>query len=315
MNIAVIDIGTNTVLLLVAHIDSAGTITPLVYEQRAPRLGKGVDAERNLRPESMQRVIKVLAEYKDIMSRHELEAVVVAGTSAIRDSHNRSEFAGLIKRELGFDLEVLSGDDEAYWTHRGGISGVPGIRRATVVDIGGGSTEITTGDAQNISHKISLDMGSVRLTERFFKHNPPIHPELEAAIAFVEDELARPKGFEFAGSTLIGVAGTATSLAILDQGLKEFSIQAVTNYRLGLDNVYALFRTLRAMKAEDILNLSTVMQGRNDVIAAGALILREIMAHYKFKKMIVSERGIRYGLAIREWENTTRQQRGALQTI
>lgn len=302
MNTAVIDIGTNTVLLLVAHVDAAGEINPLVYEQRVPRLGKGVDAEKNLQPQSMRRVVDVLAEYKHIMSRHTLEALVVAGTSAVRDAQNKAGFASLIKREVGFDLEVLSGEAEALWTYRGAISGVPNVQRATVVDIGGGSTEITTGNASSISNKISLDVGSVRLTERFFKHDPPTHPELEAAITFVEDELAKPKAFEFSGSTLIGVAGSATSLAILDQGLKEFSIQAVTNYTLKLDNVYTLFRMLRAMPSSEILNLSAIMHGRNDVITAGALILREIMAHYKFVEMIVSERGVRYGLAIREWE-------------
>jgi exopolyphosphatase/guanosine-5'-triphosphate,3'-diphosphate pyrophosphatase len=302
MTIAVIDIGTNTVLLLIAQIDAAGTITPLVYEQRVPRLGKGVDAERNLQPDSMRRVIDVLLEYRSMMARHTLDGTVVAGTSAVRDAHNKAEFADLVAREAGFDVEVLSGDDEARWTYRGAVSGVPGLDRATVLDIGGGSTEITVGDRDSIANKCSLNVGSVRLTERFFKHDPPTHPELEAAITWVEDELARPKGFDFRATRLVGVAGTATALAILDQGLREFSIPAIINYRLALENVYSLFRRLRTMASADILNLSSVMAGRNDIIIAGSLILREVMAHYKFNDMIVSERGVRYGLAIREWE-------------
>jgi exopolyphosphatase/guanosine-5'-triphosphate,3'-diphosphate pyrophosphatase len=312
MNIAVIDIGTNTVLLLVARIDAQGRITPLLYEQRVPRLGKGVDVRRNLPQESMQRVIDVLIEYQAMMSEYKPGRIVVAGTSAVRDAHNRDDFGERIEKEVGLDLEVLSGDEEAYWTYRGAVSGVPGVSKATVVDIGGGSTEIVVGDATLIHDKISLDIGSVRLTERFFKHDPPTHPELEAAITSVEDALAKPGGFSFAGSTLIGVAGTATSLAILDQGMKEFNITAVTNYRLKIDHVYALFRTLRAMSSADILELSPVMQGRNDVIAAGVLILREIMAHYKFTEMVVSERGVRYGLVIREWEKSLSTPRGVL---
>ena len=302
MNIATIDIGTNTVLLLVAEIQSPESITPLVYEQRVPRLGRGVDANKNLQPESMLRVLSVLEEYKKIIARYEVAATVVCGTSAIRDALNRHQFTEMVRRETGFTVEILSGEDEALWTYRGAISGIADIERATVVDIGGGSTEITLGDRNAIMNRISLDIGSVRLTERFFKHDPPTHPELEAAITLVEDELAKAKGFDFSGSALIGVAGTATSLAILDQGLKEFSIQSVTNYMLTLDNMYALFRTLRSMPSSAILDLSSVMQGRSDVITAGALILREIMAHYKFGKMIVSERGVRYGIAIREWE-------------
>ena len=310
MTVASIDIGTNTVLLLIARIDDDGNISPIVYEQRAPRLGKGVDASKNLKRDSMQRVIEVLKEYKTIIEHHRPERTVVAGTSAVRDARNCAEFASLVQSETGLNLEVLNGDDEAYWTYKGAISGIPDIKRATVVDIGGGSTEITIGDTQRITNKISLNIGSVRLTERFFKHDPPTHPELEAAITLVEDELAKPKGFAFKGSTLIGVAGTATSLALLDQGIKEFSIQAVTNYRLRLDNVYTLFRTLRAMPSSEVLNLSNIMNGRNDVITAGVLILREVMAHYKFNEVIVSERGVRYGLAIREWEQRLSQQHG-----
>jgi len=310
MTIASIDIGTNTVLLLVARIDEDGNITPMVYEQRVPRLGKGVDDAKNLSHDSMRRVIEVLDEYRAIIANHRPDKTIVAGTSAVRDAHNRVEFTALVKRETGFDLEVLIGNDEAYWTYRGAISGTSVNQKATVVDIGGGSTEITTGDARTITNKISLNIGSVRLTERFFKHDPPTHPELEAAITMVEDELAKPKGFEFAGSTLIGVAGTATSLALLDQGTAEFSIHAVTNYKLKLNNVYALFRTLRAMPSSEILKLSTALLGRNDVITAGVLILQEIMAHYKFDEMIVSERGVRYGLVIREWEQRSSQQHG-----
>ena len=302
MTIATIDIGTNTVLLLIARFDESGNITPLVYEQRVPRLGKGVDSSKTLQPESMQRVIDVLKEYKGMMSQHALSSTTVFGTSAVRDATNKDTLIEMIHREVGFELEVLSGEDEALWTYRGAISGLKDMDRVTVVDIGGGSTEITLGDQARIVNRISLDIGSVRLTERFFKHDPPTHPELEAAITFVEDELAKPKGFEFQGSTLIGVAGTATSLAILDQGLKDFSVRAVTNFTLKLDNVYALFRTLRSMQSSAILELSSVMQGRNDVITAGVLILREIIAHYKFGEMIVSERGVRYGIAIREWE-------------
>ncbi|MBX2992389.1 MAG: Ppx/GppA family phosphatase [Bacteroidetes bacterium] len=306
MRIATIDIGTNTVLLLVAEVDSEGSIHRLAYEQRIPRLGKGVDGSKNLQPESMQRVIGVLQEYKSIISSFDIEKIVACGTSAVRDAANREEFAELVHSNTGLDLEVLSGDDEAYWTYRGAVSGIPGITKATVVDIGGGSTEITVGNDKDIIDSISLDVGSVRLTERFLKHDPPTHPELEASITLVEDEIAKAGRFDFKDSTLVGVAGTATSLAILAQGLKEFSIDAVTNYNLDLDTVYLLFRALRAMPMDEIRTQSTFLEGRHDVIVAGVLILREIMAHFKFKEMIVSERGVRYGLVLREFERNSK---------
>lgn len=302
MNLAAIDIGTNTVLLLVASVDDAGKITPLAYEQRIPRLGKGVDASRTLQQEAMNRVVDVLKEYQGLVAGFAVEAIVVCGTSAVRDAANRDDLAARIKAHTDWDLEALDGEQEALWSYRGAISGVPEADSATVVDIGGGSTEIIVGNRRTIKQKVSLNVGSVRLTERFFRHDPPTHPELEAAIEMVEDELSRAGRFEFSGSRLIGVAGTATSLAMLAQGLQEFDVHAVTNYRMTTDSVNSLFQTLRGMPSGLILNLSPVMAGRADVIVAGSLILREVMEHFRFDEVTVSERGVRYGLVMREWE-------------
>jgi exopolyphosphatase/guanosine-5'-triphosphate,3'-diphosphate pyrophosphatase len=302
MTIATIDIGTNTVLLLVVDIDDRGAITSLSYEQRVPRLGTGVDRDKMLSAESIDRVMGVLREYREMIARYRVDAVAVCGTSAVREAGNRDDFARRVKQEAGFELEILSGDDEALWTYRGALSGLPDVEHATVIDIGGGSTEITLGDRTSIREKISLDVGSVRLTERMFHHDPPTHFELESAIEMVENEIGLAARFHFAGSTLIGVAGTATTLAVLAQGLRVFDVKAVTNYTLKQERVEELFRMLRSLPSSTIRELSTVMEGRHDVITAGSLILREVMAHFKFGGMIVSERGVRYGLAIREWE-------------
>lgn len=301
MTISVIDIGTNTVLLLVAKVSADGTITPLLYEQRIPRLGKGVDEHRTLRPDSIARVIEVLKEYRELAAPFLPERTVACGTSAVRDAANREEFVGLVARETGYTLEVLSGEEEALWTYRGGISGVTGIERATVIDIGGGSTEIIVGNRSRIIRKISLDVGSVRLTERFFRHDPPAPDELEAALEVASAGLGKAN-FPFAGSMLIGVAGTATTLAILNQGLRTFDARAVTNYRLTIEAVDRLYAKLREMDTPGIRALSSVMEGRADVIVAGALILRETMKLFGFGEVVVSERGLRYGLALREAE-------------
>ena len=302
MRVATVDIGTNTVLLLVAEVSGSGDIRTLAYEQRIPRLGKGVDAQKHLAPDAMARAVAALKEFLPAIERHRPDAVVFAGTSAVRDAANREEFAAIVRRETGFPLEALSGNDEALWTYRGAVSGIPHLAAATVVDIGGGSTEITVGTRERITHSVSLDVGSVRLTERCLKHDPPTHPELDAAIEVVENALPAAGDFPFAGTTLVGVAGTATSLAVLDRRLPAFSLEAIRNYTLAFDNVDALFRTLRAMPQTKIRALSEIMEGRADVITAGALILREVMEHFGFREMTVSERGVRYGLALREWE-------------
>jgi exopolyphosphatase/guanosine-5'-triphosphate,3'-diphosphate pyrophosphatase len=301
MRLASIDIGTNTVLLLIADVDEAGRITPIAGEQRIPRLGKGVDAAKHLAAESMKRVVDVLGEYRAIIDRHRPEHVVVCGTSAVRDASNRDEFAALVKAGSGFDLEVMSGSEEARWTYRGAISGVPGVERAAVLDIGGGSTELSLGDARDPLHSISLDIGAVRLTERCLKGDPPTRAELAAARDEIRSHLARTRSFDAREHTLIAVAGTATTLAILDQELPRFTAEAVTNYRLTRDRVGGLLDRLSPMRVEDIRRLSAVLEGRADVIVAGAMILLEVMDAHRFAHAVVSDRGVRYGIVIREW--------------
>jgi exopolyphosphatase/guanosine-5'-triphosphate,3'-diphosphate pyrophosphatase len=302
MILASIDIGTNTVLLLIARLEDDGSIIPLVTEQRIPRLGRGVDEKRNLSPASIERVIDVLRGYQPAIAAHRPASIIVCGTSAVRDAANREEFARLVKAKTGYALEILTGEEEALWGYRGAISGVPHVERATVVDIGGGSTEIAIGDSVSVSHRISIDIGSVRLTERYFRHDPPAPDELVSATQTTRAALAQTAGFPFTGSKLIGVAGTATSLALLVQKRKQFDIRAVTNYRLSRRAIEEIFRTLQSMSSTAIRDLSDAMEGRNDVITAGSLILREVMAYCNFEEIIVSERGVRYGLLLREAE-------------
>jgi exopolyphosphatase/guanosine-5'-triphosphate,3'-diphosphate pyrophosphatase len=302
MTVASIDIGTNTVLLLLARAERDGRIETVLSEQRVPRLGQGVDANRNLSSAAMNRVVEALREYRKLTSPYQPEVEVVCGTSAVRDAGNREEFVRLVKEQTGYDVEVMSGDDEALWAYRGALSGLAGIRKATVVDVGGGSTEITVGGDARVERRISLDVGSVRITERCFRRDPPTHPELENALQLIEDELDKARDFPFAGTTLVGVAGTVTTLAALALGLTTFDPGAVSGYKLSRDVVESLFRTLRELSSTRIRALSGVLEGRSDIITAGTLILREVMAHFKFDEIIVSERGVRYGLVLRTLE-------------
>jgi exopolyphosphatase / guanosine-5'-triphosphate,3'-diphosphate pyrophosphatase len=304
MRLASIDIGTNTVLLLIADVDAEGTVAPLVSEQRIPRLGKGVDAARHLAPDSMQRVVDVLQEYRPMLDGYSPERVAVCATSAVRDAANRAEFLALVKAETGFEVEVMSGDEEARWTYRGAVSGLPHLAEAAVLDIGGGSTELILGDARTPRRSISMDIGAVRLTERFLRSDPPTGDELSAATREVRSHLEQTRSFDARGHTLVAVAGTPTSLAILAQGLPRFSAEAVTNYRLSLERIGELLASLGAMRVAEIRQLSEVMEGRADVIVAGALIMLEIMRMHGLDEAIVSDRGVRYGIVIREWERT-----------
>ena len=299
---AVIDIGTNTALLLVASIDSTGGITPLASEQRIPRLGRGVDETRQIQLSSMERTIGVLKQYREIIDGHRPQAVVVCGTSALRDARNGEEFAALVQRVTGFRLEILSGEEESRWTFRGALSGLHGTRSATVVDIGGGSTEVTWGEGDQLEGQVSVDVGAVRLTERFFRHDPPTPEEVRQARIWVETELAKTLSKTSKRGPLIGVAGTATSLALLDQGASEFSVELVANYRLSRSSLERLLGELISLPRVKILSLSRALTGREDIIAAGTLILQEVVTLVGASEVLVSERGLRYGIALREWE-------------
>jgi exopolyphosphatase/guanosine-5'-triphosphate,3'-diphosphate pyrophosphatase len=304
MTIATIDIGTNTVLLLVATVDTRGSLRTLAYEQRIPRLGRGVDARRILQPEAISRVVHVLREYTDIIKRYAVDHVLVCGTSAVRDALNRLELVDAIHRETGYHLEVLSGDDEAVWTYRGAISGLGHAGSAVVLDIGGGSTELIVGDGRTIGQRTSIDVGSVRLTERFFKSDPPAPSEIQEASAMIDTSLKDSNLHLPDGAQWVGVAGTVTTLVLVAQGKTSFAVEGVTNTILSHSDVHAMFGRFAALRASDIRKISAVLEGRADVILAGTLVLRKIMERYQIPMITVSERGLRYGLAIREWERT-----------
>jgi exopolyphosphatase / guanosine-5'-triphosphate,3'-diphosphate pyrophosphatase len=297
--VAAIDVGTNTVLLLVARKDSRGAVVPVVDVQQVPRLGTGVDAHRRLHPEAMQRVIAVLGDYCSIAASHGVERIVACATSAVRDAVNRDEFVTLVRRLTGLHLEILSGEEEALWSYHGAISGIPSIGSCLVLDIGGGSTEMIAGNAQCITSRVSLNIGAVRLTERCFRHDPPLQQEIADASGLISSALDAVTMEVFPNTRLIAVAGTPTSLATLSLGLPDFSLEAVAGLEMNRSQIEDQWNRLRRLPSAEIRKLSNVMDGRADVITAGTLILRMVMDRLGLQALTVSERGLRYGLVLR----------------
>ena len=302
MTIAAIDIGTNTVLLLIARVESGGGITTLVSEQRIPRLGKGVEGRRRLHPDAMERTVAAVAECRSVIAPYSPAVVAVTGTSALRDAENREEFARLLRDGTGYALEVISGRDEALLSFRGTLSGFPPGLRATLLDIGGGSTELTVGTMGGIDESMSADVGALRLTERYLHHDPPAPQELADARNAISEALEPADRFPFHGSELIGIAGTVTSLAHLALRKSDFDPSILQGARLSRSTVEELTATLTQLPVSRIRALSAVLEGRSDIITAGALILREVMHRFGFRECTVSERGLRYGVVLREWE-------------
>ncbi len=314
MRLATIDIGTNTVLLLVAEVDDSGIITPLAFEQRIPRLGRDVDRSGAIQIAAFDKIAWILNEYKNLAKQLRAERIIACGTSAVRDASNNKEFLSYVKSVTGIDVEVLSGEAEALWTYRGAISGFSGFAlRAVVVDIGGGSTEISFYPSMDSQLKRnSFQIGSLRITERYFGHSPPTPEQMDEAAVFVRNGLYPLREYDFSNFTFVAVAGTATTLACLDQHLMDFDVAMVSGYAMGRKSVGKWLGKLSAMTATEIRSLSNATEGREDILTAGVLVLYELMTQHHLESVLVSERGLRYGLARREWErrNPVKQQHG-----
>ena len=296
---ASIDIGTNSVLLLVANIRDGG-IEVLEEKQAVPRLGKGVDADKNLNPDSCDRVVEVLKKYKAHLEENYPQAandVVVTATSAVRDSSNREEFLNQIYQETGWRVQLLTGEEEAQTTYTGAISVLKDQNENFVVlDIGGGSTEIALGKQLQLSSGISVDMGSVRFSERYLKSDPPKKEELETLRTEV-NSLLKTKSFNLKKYRLVGVAGTVTSIAAIELGLDEYNASRINGYLLKKKSVEEFIDEFSKITSDEIeQKYSPFLTGRGDVITGGLIILHEFMNHFNFDELIVSTGGIRHGI-------------------
>lgn len=295
---ASIDIGTNTVLLLIGEIHN-GKIVTLHEEQRIIRLGKNVDAHRRIGPEGFDKCAAVLAEYKAIAESMGVRRIFACGTSALRDAGNREEFLTAMKQRTEVDIKVISGEQEALFTFRGGGLVAPDFKGPILlIDIGGGSTEFILGNHREIRQSISLDIGAVRLTERFCKHDP-VKQEEEAALRDVVKKLFTEQLSRFQANSeakFIGVAGTVTTLAAMMQGLERYDPVRINGYIITLKSLTAMNRKLSELTHDERKQLKGLEPERAEVILAGAWILEESMKFFGLHSLIVSNYGLRYGI-------------------
>ena len=299
---ASIDIGTNSVLLLIAKQTEKG-LQALEEAQRLPRLGSMVDTNGLLARESMYKVLEALTEYVAIIQKYGDEVLartVVTATSAVRDAANKQEFLTLVKETVGFQVLILSGEDEAKYTYLGAISQTKVESDSImIVDIGGGSTELAVGNSTNLLRGISINMGSVRFNERFLLHNPPYQAEIVECRRSIE-ALLRATQLRFPSNTqVVAVSGTATSLAAIDQQLFPYRSSGINNYRLNNDKLATFIRLFSIHTFEYLLELHPeVMKGRVDVFLAGLLILEGVLRYASAEEFIVSNGGIRHGILL-----------------
>jgi exopolyphosphatase/guanosine-5'-triphosphate,3'-diphosphate pyrophosphatase len=289
--VAAVDLGTNSTRLLVADVDG-DMLDEVSRRLTITRLGEGVDERRRLLPTAVARVRNCLAEYRRELESVGAERTLCIATSSVRDAENGEAFLGEIEWSYGFTTRLLSGTAEAAMMIRGVTSGRSALEDVLVVDIGGGSTELVLAEGRAVAFSTSLDIGCVRVTERFLHSDPPSRAELDAAGAYIRSLLP-----ELAARSAIGVAGTITTLATLDLGDREYDPARTHGHRVPLATVEAQLERLSAMSTAERLEVPGIEPGRSAVIVAGIVVLREVMTAYGLAEIEVSERDILHGAA------------------
>ncbi len=301
MRIAGIDIGTLTCRLLVADVHLPNGLKEIDADRRLLRLGEGVDQRKRLSQEAMDRVVMTLKEWKGKTTNFALDAVVVVATSAVRESENQQEFLMRIKQETNWDVEVLTGEEEAWRTLLGIRFGLPpSVSDFLGLDIGGGSTECILVRKEQLPKVLSLDLGVVRLLERVFHHDPPTAQDLMNAEVCIDEQLTKTRAVfgEMPYSPLVGTAGTITTLAAMAQSLEQYDRTRVHNYELTLSTIKRLEKDLIAKTSSERLNMLGLEPGRECVIVAGTVILRRIMETFGLDSCLVSDFGLREGILV-----------------
>ena len=296
-----IDIGTLTCRLLIADLVPGQPLQEVRSDRRILRLGEGVDQTKRLSPAAMDRVIHCLQEWRHVTNDYQVEASLIVATSAVRDAANRDEFLVRIKRETGFDVEVISGEEEARRTLLGIRSGLPvGVTDILALDIGGGSTEFILDHPGQKRIARSIDIGVVRLCERVLRHDPPTDEEVRQAREWVtrETKAAVADMGNYLKATFVGTAGTITSLAAIAQKLSTYEPARIHNYQLKLETIRELEQTLLSRTKAERVGLPGLEKNREEVIAAGAIIIRTIMETLEREQCLVSDLGLREGVLI-----------------
>jgi exopolyphosphatase/guanosine-5'-triphosphate,3'-diphosphate pyrophosphatase len=301
--IAALDLGTNSTRLLIGRADGAGGIETLVRRNTITRMGEGVDSTGSLAPGAVERVLASLHDYRQVLDEHGVDRVRIAATSAARDATNREEFFDKVEEIVGTRPELISGDEEGRLSFLGATRGLdPSLGPFLVVDIGGGSTEFVVGaNADEVAGALSVDVGCVRLTEKFLEHDPPQPEELSAAISLTDtylEDVRRELPGTADARTLVGVAGTITTVAAVELGLQEYDPAVVHHFRLTRDAAEDVFRTLATEARADRIHNPGLEEGRADVIVGGCCVLVAILRRFGFDEMVVSESDILDGLAL-----------------
>jgi exopolyphosphatase/guanosine-5'-triphosphate,3'-diphosphate pyrophosphatase len=311
MILAGIDIGTNTLRLLVAET-GPDAFQEIYADRKVTRLGQDLDQKGMLSHEAENRSLKVLDDFAEKSRHYAALHTEAIGTSALRSASNAATFIKDIKNRTGLDIRVITGKEEARFTLIGVVRALKGrgtgnrnpLESAFVIDIGGGSTEIILTRAGEEPSLASLPLGAVYLTDRYLKNEPPTAKEMEQLKCVVKDTLEQHDAITKSGTggTFIGTAGTITTLAAMDLSLSEYDADKINGHILTKRTVDSIVRKLAASTLEERRAIPGLEQGREDIILAGAVVAQEIMERFGFTTMLVSDWGLREGIVLDLYE-------------
>lgn len=293
MKYASIDIGTNTVLLMIAEIKDR--IEEIFDTAVITRLGEGLKQTGSLSTEAMERTLNALRQYRAMIERNKVNEVYCVGTAALREAMNRSTFIELARKQLSLDIRVLSEREEAFYTYLSARQNLSDeTDDVTIIDIGGGSTEIVFGNRENIIDYISLPVGSVKLTEMFIKHDPPLDNEISSLRDFIHSILKLP--FKKNVQSVVGMAGTVTTLGSISMGICDWDKKQIHGLTLKCERIDEVTQHLLTKTIRERSNLPGMEKGREDILPQGIILLQEIMRYFNAEELIIDANGVRHGV-------------------
>ena len=296
---AAVDCGTNSTRLLIAQRTEDNGYTSLHRETNITQLGQGVDENKSLNPSAIDRVLATLISYSDEIAKHSVSQIRVIATSAVRDAENGQVFLDAAEEIVGAKVELLTGVDEAKLSFAGATKGLDKNQAPfLVIDIGGGSTEFAFG-SESFDSVFSTDVGCVRITERFIRNDPPLPEELSAALSLIDlhlDDAIMEIPLLLQAQTVIGLAGTVSATSMIEQGLRNYSYEAVHGHIMPKNAIEEVFRLLVTDNRSGRLSNPGMEEGRVDVIVGGLCILAQIMRKFNFEQLQVSEKDILDGI-------------------
>jgi len=294
MRLAAIDIGTNTLLLLVAEVKNNKIDAVICDEHKIARLGEGLDKTGFISDIAINRATDILQSYKKLIKEHSVEDVIISATSAMRDAKNGSDVKLVLEKAIGYPINIIAGTEEAKTSFLGSLERLD-LAKDIVLDIGGGSTEVVLGNKQEIILSKSMQIGAVRLTERYFPTQDSKSENFSKASEFIRSELTKLGELKFDGE-MIAVAGTPTTIAAIDLGLPQYIAHLIHNHKVTKHKLETIVDIFINKTREELIDEYNVHPNRADVILGGAIILLEFLKYIKEPEFTVSCKGLRYGL-------------------